>query len=105
VSKLWRVVRIGIILSFYGCITPPKVSDTEPPKITVVEKKPIRIFPGIKIPIQRQIQLGEMLQRLPPKEIEKIFLKLDSGMYKTDKQMELEGLVYPKDYSKIKGYL
>tara|TARA_R110002096_G_scaffold318492_1_gene512831 strand:- start:109 stop:393 length:285 start_codon:yes stop_codon:yes gene_type:complete len=89
-----------------GCITTTNTSDTERSAVVITTTpKPgptiIRINPNIRMSIRDQIIWFEKLEAMTPKEKIRTFRMLRDGMFKTEKQLEDLGMLYPRSPSRV----
>lgn len=91
--------KIGLLYSlivFVGCVSTTKMGNTDQKQVeSVQEKKIIRIYPQIALPIQEQIRWSNRLDSMSEHERDKIEQALIQGMFKTRKEMEELRMLYP----------
>lgn len=98
---MFRICLLYSLFIFVGCASTTPIGNS-----AKVQSKPtvIRIFPGIRMPVNEQIKLFQKIQKMPPEEVKKLELMLDAGLLKSDKEIIRQGLYYPRNYKQnIKG--
>jgi hypothetical protein len=102
---LLRLWIVWITVAFVGCVTTTTTGDTVPSK-EQTEPKPapkiIKINPNIRMSIRDQILWYQKLEAMTPQEKIRTFRMLRDGMFKTEKQLESLGMIYPRRPSKVR---